>query len=113
MGENWLFELVAVEEGKKQIQKDLTSHITSWEAEAVCMSSQYGLGVSKPSSLLVSQDFFAEIRFPYSVKRDEVFPLNISVFNYIDAELPIKVTIITAEEEVRVEKENMELCIGA
>merc|ERR1719495_726042 len=113
--ENWLFELVAVEEGKKQIQKDLISPhtITSWEAEAVCMSSQYGLGVSKPSSLLVSQDFFAEIRFPYSVKKDEVFPLNISVFNYIDAELPIKVTVITAEDELRIAKENMELCIGA
>jgi len=113
--ENWLFELIAIGEGEKQIQKDLISPhtITTWKAEAVCMSSEYGLGVSKPSSLLVSQDFFAEIRLPYSVKRDEVFPLNISVFNYIDAELPIRVTIITAEDELRIAKENMELCINA
>jgi len=112
--ENWLFELVSVEEGKDGIQKDLTSPhtITTWEAEATCMSSQYGLGVSKPSSLLVSQDFFAEIRLPYSVKRDEIFSLNVSVFNYISVELPVKVTIITSEDEIRVDKENMELCIG-
>ena len=45
---------------------------------------QVGLGVAKPAALLVSQDFFAELRLPYSVKRGERFPLNVTVFNYID-----------------------------
>ena len=73
--------------------------ITTWNAEAVCVSSevgknpaevsddpgvQVGLGVAKPAALLVSQDFFAELRLPYSVKRGERFPLNVTVFNYID-----------------------------
>ena len=30
------------------------------------------------------QDFFAELRLPYSVKRGERFPLNVTIFNYID-----------------------------
>ena len=45
---------------------------------------QVGLGVAKPAALLVSQDFFAELRLPYSVKRGERFPLNVTIFNYID-----------------------------
>jgi hypothetical protein len=61
---------------------------------------QVGLGVAKPAPLLVSQvglkdnlknditgvlqDFFAELRLPYSVKRGETFLLNVTVFNYVD-----------------------------
>ena len=45
---------------------------------------QVGLGVAQPAALLVSQDFFAELRLPYSVKRGERFPLNVTIFNYLD-----------------------------
>ena len=76
------------------------------------MNSQVGLGVSKPSTLLVSQDFFAEIRLPYSVKRGETFPLNVTVFNYVDVELPMTVKLITSEEEVQSEKSEFEICLG-
>jgi len=86
--------------------------ITTWVGEAICMNSQVGLGVSKPSSLLVSQDFFAEIRLPYSVKRGETFPLNVTVFNYVDVELPMTVKLITSEEEVQSEKSEFEICLG-
>ena len=86
--------------------------ITTWIGEAICMNTEFGLGVSKPSSLLVSQDFFAEIRLPYSVKRGETFPLNVTVFNYIDVELPIRVKLITSEEEVQSDKSEFDICIG-
>jgi hypothetical protein len=33
---------------------------------------------------LVTQDFFADLLLPYSVKRGEAFPLNVSVFNSVD-----------------------------
>ena len=46
--------------------------------------TQDGLGVAKPTNLLVTQDFFAELRLPYSVKRGETFPLNVTLFNYLD-----------------------------
>ena len=32
----------------------------------------------------LKQDFFADLRLPYSVKRGEVFPLNVTLFNYLD-----------------------------
>jgi len=110
--ENWLFELINLND--ETLSSSLTSPhtITTWVGEAICMNSQFGLGVSKPSSLLVNQDFFAEIRLPYSVKRGETFPLNVTVFNYIDAELPIRVKLITSEEDVQSDNSEFDICIG-
>ena len=60
--------------------------------------SHLGLSVSNKAELLVSQDFFADLLLPYSVKRGEVFPLNISVFNTVNQKLPMKVTLKTSED---------------
>ena len=76
------------------------------------MNRDIGLGVAEPSSLLVMQDFFAEIRLPYSVKKGETFPLNVTVFNYVDVELPMKVKLITAEDEAQSKKSEFDICIG-
>ena len=78
--------------------------ITSWVGEAICMNNELGLGASKPTTLLVNQDFLAEIRLHYSVKRGETFPLNVTVFNYLDQELPIKVKLFTSQQEVQSEQ---------
>ena len=86
--------------------------ITSWVGEAICMNDALGLGVSKPSTLLVNQDFFAEIRLHYSVKRGETFPLNVTVFNYLDQELPIRVKLLISQQEVQTEQTEFDICVG-
>jgi alpha-2-macroglobulin len=110
--ENWLFEMINVGNYKTDIERTAPHTMTTWIGEAICMNSQSGLGVSNPSSLLVSQDFFAEIRLPYSVKRGEVFPLNVTVFNYIDTELPIQVKLLTPAKEVQSDQSEFNVCIG-
>ena len=50
------------------------------------------------------QDFFADLRLPYSVKRGEVFPLNITLFNYMDVRGNILVFVISLLLDVRGEK---------
>merc|ERR1740137_144761 len=110
--ENWLFELMTVKEEALNSEFNAPHTITTWIGEAICMNTEFGLGVSKPSSLLVNQDFFAEIRLPYSVKRGETFPLNVTVFNYIDVELPIRVKLITSEEDIQGEDSEFDICIG-
>ena len=69
--------------------------------------------MAKPAELLVTQDFFVELRLPYSVKRGEQFLLNVTVFNRIDADLPIRVTIQNQAGDLNVIKRVHELCIGA
>ena len=115
---------------------------------------QVGLGVAKPVPLLVSQvreggwkerrkkqpwmtqfytqDFFAELRLPYSVKRGETFPLNVTVFNYVDVSkrgrlsladdpncgyiqvaLPMTVTVKNQAEDLEVSQTSHSLCLNA
>ena len=69
--------------------------------------------MAEPDNLLVKQDFFAEINLPYSVKRGEVFPLNISVFNYVEQDLPIRVNLVVEDEEINAVKTEVDLCVKA
>ena len=87
--------------------------LTTWLGEAFCLNSYSGLGVSEPASLLVSQDFFSELRLPFSVKRGEIFPLNISVFNYLSTQLPITVSLGVNTEELQAERSQVEVCVPA
>ena len=85
--------------------------ITTWIAEAVCLHDEVGLGVAQPDELLVSQDFFAEINLPYSVKRAERFPLNISIFNYLEQQLPIRVELAVDDKEIKSDKSQVDVCV--
>jgi len=111
--ENWLFD---IQEPNKSgsIRRRLTAphSLTTWVGEAFCLSSAEGLGVAEPSNLLVSQDFFSELRLPFSVKRGESFPLNISVFNYLPTELPLTVSLTASAEEIHTEASQLEVCVS-
>ena len=87
--------------------------LTTWVGEAFCIHEEEGLGVAEPDNLLVKQDFFAEINLPYSVKRGEVFPLNISVFNYVEQDLPIRVNLMVDDEDIKAVKTEVDLCVKA
>ena len=112
--ETWLFELGPVE-GSAGLRRNLTAPhtITTWSGEAVCISSEVGLGVARPVPLLVNQDFFAELRLPYSVKRGETFPLNVTVFNYVDVALPMTVTVKNQADDLEVSQTIHSLCLNA
>ena len=69
--------------------------------------------MAEPDYLLVKQDFFAEINLPYSVKRGEVFPLNISVFNYVEQDLPIRINLLTDNEEIEAAITQVDICVKA
>ena len=85
--------------------------LTTWVGEAFCLHSGSGLGVSEPASLLVSQDFFSQLSLPHSVKRGELFPLNISVFNSLPTELPLTVSLTVNTAELRAERSQQEVCL--
>ena len=61
--------------------------------------------------LLVNKDFFAELSLPYSVKRGEVFPLNISVFNYVEQDLPIRVELFVKDNDIKAERTQVDMCV--
>uniref|UniRef100_S4RX82 CD109 molecule n=1 Tax=Petromyzon marinus TaxID=7757 RepID=S4RX82_PETMA len=68
--------------------------ITSWVASAFSVSSSLGLGVADTAQqLLAFQPFFVSLNLPYSVVRGEQFVVQALVFNYLDTDLQVRVTL--------------------
>ena len=111
--ETWLFDMIDLDvEGNAQIELTAPHTITSWVAEAICTDAVNGLSISNKSSLVVTQDFFADINMPYSVKRGEILPINISVFNTVERSLPVKLAIRDSES-FKVDRASSDLCLSA
>lgn len=47
------------------------------------------MGLSERTSITTFTPFFSDLTLPPSVKRGEVLPVKISVFNYLDQPLPV------------------------
>ncbi|KAI1728660.1 a-macroglobulin complement component domain-containing protein [Ditylenchus destructor] len=68
--------------------------ITSWVASAFAISENAGLGVAPSvSKLKVFRPFFIRLELPYSVKRGEKFALQVLIFNYLENEQDVVVTL--------------------
>uniref|UniRef100_A0A8C9QRC6 Alpha-2-macroglobulin-like n=1 Tax=Scleropages formosus TaxID=113540 RepID=A0A8C9QRC6_SCLFO len=81
--ETWIWDLVEVgESGSTEVPITVPDTITTWEAEAFCLSP-VGLGLAPSTQLTVFQPFFLELTLPYSIIRGERFELKATVFNYL------------------------------
>ncbi|XP_026779187.3 CD109 antigen isoform X2 [Pangasianodon hypophthalmus] len=67
--------------------------MTSWVATAFVISENLGLGLSAPAELRVSKDFFVSLNLPAYLVRGELLLLEISLFNYMDLDLEVLVTV--------------------
>jgi CD109 antigen len=74
--------------------------ITSWIITAFSVDPVHGLALTKlPSKLNVFQPFFVSTNLPYSIKRGEVVAIPISVFNYLELDTEVDVTLFNSEQE--------------
>lgn len=100
--ETWIWESVKDEspDGKLTLHKKAPDTITSWVLTAFSISPEHGLGITKkPSKLLVQQPFFVSLNLPYSVKRGEVVDVPCTVFNYLDQQADVEVTLENLDNE--------------
>ncbi|KAK2864229.1 hypothetical protein Q7C36_003383 [Tachysurus vachellii] len=67
--------------------------MTSWVATAFVMSENLGLGLSSPAELRVSKDFFVSLNLPAYLIRGELLLLEVSLFNYMDMDLEVLLTV--------------------
>ncbi|KAK3869382.1 hypothetical protein Pcinc_025298 [Petrolisthes cinctipes] len=97
--ETWLWQLsVLPESGVRSERVSLPHTITEWVGKAVCVHQEKGLGVSSAASITTFTPFFIDLTLPPSVKRGEILNVKISVFNYLDADLPVKVVLEASPE---------------
>ena len=68
--------------------------------------------VSNPASFLVDQDFFVDLKMPYSIKRGELFPINITAFNKLNQKsLPLKISVLDSEA-IKLGDLETEICLN-
>ncbi|XP_069335737.1 complement C3 [Eulemur rufifrons] len=101
--ESWLWMII--DGGLKDQQKDglatkvmnvfLKDSITTWEILAVSLSDKKGICVADPYEVTVMQDFFIDLRLPYSVVRNEQVEIRAVLYNYREKEeLKVRVELL-------------------
>ncbi|AFV24188.1 A-macroglobulin like protein [Methanolobus psychrophilus R15] len=91
----WMPDMLTDEEGLASLELTAPDSITTWRLHAVS-SGPEGIGISE-AKLRVFQDFFIDPDLPYSVIRGEEFPVQIQVYNYLDREQNVRLTLSGAE----------------
>jgi len=91
----WMPELLTDANGLASLELNAPDSITTWRLHAVS-SGPDGIGISK-SQLTVFQDFFVDPDLPYAVTRGEVFPVQVQVYNYLDRQQDVKLTLSGAD----------------
>ncbi|XP_059489957.1 alpha-2-macroglobulin-like protein 1 isoform X2 [Neocloeon triangulifer] len=91
--ETWLWQLEEISgDNSKNLELETPHSITDWILNTICVSNTEGFGMAPETSLRVIKPYFMDFNIPYSVKRGEVLPLKVSLFNYLSHEIPIKLT---------------------
>lgn len=93
--ETWIWAEPNIgENGEAVFEAKAPDTITQWVASAFAINQQLGLGLAPgPAKLKVFRPFFLRLELPYSVKRGEKMALQVLVFNYLETEQEVTVTL--------------------
>ncbi|XP_039766219.1 complement C3 [Ornithorhynchus anatinus] len=87
--ESWLWQVEELSDkpdktgvSSKTLNIFLKDSITTWEVLAVSLSDTKGICVADPYEITVMQDFFIDLRLPYSVVRNEQVEIRAVLYNY-------------------------------
>lgn len=75
--------------------------ITSWIISGFSLDPINGLGLTKESKRVqVFQPFIISLDLPFSVKRGEIISIPVAVFNNLDEDLEVEVTLHNTDQEL-------------
>ncbi|XP_033634885.1 uncharacterized protein LOC117296122 isoform X1 [Asterias rubens] len=112
--ETWLWDLtrISYDSSQAEVEVEVPDTITDWVGSGFCLSTEYGIGVSNPTTLRAFQPFFASYNLPYSVIRGEEVPVSVTVFNYLSECLVVKLTLQESSDFLLKDKDNEQrLCV--
>lgn len=101
--ETWLWTNYTMDgrNNKMTVSSIVPDTVTSWTITGFALSPTYGLGIMKESrELTVSQPFYIIANLPYSIKRDEVAVIHVTVFNFLGNTLTTDVTLFNKNDEL-------------
>ncbi|XP_078501967.1 complement C4-like [Lissotriton helveticus] len=94
--ESWLWKTVNV--NKKHTENTFVpDSITTWEIQAISISNGKGFCIAEPLRVKVFQPFHIYLPLPYSVKRFEQLEIRPTLYNYVEQDLEVQVSLERAE----------------
>lgn len=82
------------------IESVVPDTVTSWLVTGFALSPTLGLGIiNQPRMFTVDQPFYIVANLPYSIKRDEVAVIRVTVFNFLGSPLTTSVTLFNKNNE--------------
>ncbi|GFR94590.1 thioester-containing protein [Elysia marginata] len=98
--ESWLWNEVALgANGTATTTAKIPDTITSWVVSAFATNQISGLGVAPTQAkLTVFKPFFVSLNLPYSVTRGEHLALQANVFNYLQQDVTVRVTLAKSSD---------------
>ncbi|KAH8412667.1 hypothetical protein KR009_004419 [Drosophila setifemur] len=99
--ETWIFaDIESTEEEVFKWVKTIPDTITNWVLTGFSLHPQKGLGITDEKvNIKTFQPFFVSVRLPYSVKRGEVISVPALVFNYLNKQLDVELTLDNQDGE--------------
>ncbi|XP_066290647.1 CD109 antigen-like isoform X3 [Branchiostoma lanceolatum] len=93
--ETWLWSNArAGSDGTAVFTSTVPDTMTSWIASAFALNDNSGLGVADtPASMEAFRPFFVSLNLPYSVVNKEQTAIQALVFNYMDVDMDVTVTL--------------------
>ncbi|XP_070504792.1 thioester-containing protein 1 allele S3-like [Chironomus tepperi] len=92
--EVFIFEELEVDHTGVMRKKYITlDSITSWMISSFSMNEESGLAIGPPKKLKVKNQFFTKIVLPYSIRFKEKLRIDVMVYNYVDSQETLDVTV--------------------
>jgi len=109
--ETWIFDNIDdTQESEFVWKKQVPDTITSWLISGFSINDEKGIGITEERTKMKTfQPFFVSVRLPYSVKRDEVLRVPALVFNYLEKDLDVQLTLDNSDEEFEFAEPNNEV----
>ncbi|KAK4880764.1 hypothetical protein RN001_008910 [Aquatica leii] len=103
IADTWLFTNFSLNiEGKTSIGRKLPNTLTTWVITGFSLDQRYGLGIlQSPKKLQVSKSFQLNIDLPHSIQREETLAVPIVVYNNLNNEINVELTIHNPEQKFR------------
>ncbi|XP_055639167.1 thioester-containing protein 1 allele R1-like [Toxorhynchites rutilus septentrionalis] len=99
--DSWLWKNFTLNARKTTVNDTVPDTITSWQVSGFALSPSLGLGfVDKPQNLVVIQPFYIIVQQPYSVKRNEITLVHVTVYNHHEETISANVTLSSKRGEI-------------
>ncbi|KAL5278584.1 CD109 family protein [Megaselia abdita] len=97
--ETWIWEDIIVSSPETTIRRKAPDTITSWTLTGFSLSETLGLAITeKAKTLKIFKPFFVSLSLPYSIKSGEIVTIPVILFNYLEENLLVDVSLESSSD---------------